>query len=272
MLIKCKRISILAAYFILFSLLCAGAVCANSANKTPANESLSVAVAANFIYPIKYIAEQFEAQCKCRLRLSFGSSGKLFAQIQHGAPFDVFLSADSHKPKKLVEQGKALGTSRFTYARGRLVLWSPSTTTHSAKQLAVEQRLKTGEFRTLAMANPQLAPYGSAAQEVLEALALRFTPKVVTGENIAQTFQFVRTGNADMGFIALAQLQASQAPYSAANTWEIPADLYQPINQDAVLLKRGEHKHSARQFLAFLKSPPIQQWLLRQGYGEIYRE
>lgn len=225
---------------------------------------LGVAVAANFIQPMQAIAKQFETQCECKLRLSFGSSGKLYAQILHGAPFDVFLSADTDKPQQLVQRGKALASSRFTYARGTLVLWSSQ-----GHALSVEQRLKSGQFNKIALANPALAPYGKAAQQVLHSLGLQaaVAKKQVIGENIAQAFQFVSTGNAELGLVALSQLSVTKKAFTNKQLWRVPAPMYQAIRQDAVLLLRAQHNQQAQQLLAFLKTEALKTQLVGYGYS-----
>ncbi len=224
---------------------------------------LGVAVAANFIQPMHAIAEKFEGKCACTLRLSFGSSGKLYAQILQGAPFDVFLSADADKPQQLVKRRKAIAASRFTYALGSLVLWS-----NQAHTLAVEQRLKSGRFKKIAIANPTLAPYGKAAQQVLYNMGLEAAAakKLVKGENIAQAFQFVSSGNAELGLLALSQLSAVKQPFSNRQLWRVPRHLYDPIRQDAVLLLRAQHNQLAQQLLAFLQSDDINKLLSDYGY------
>ncbi|TGD75114.1 molybdate ABC transporter substrate-binding protein [Mangrovimicrobium sediminis] len=218
------------------------------------------AVAANFTAPMREIAAAFEQQSGHRVVLSFGSSGKLFAQVVNGAPYDVFLSADTAKPDALLEAGLAVDGSRFTYAIGTLALWSPGAADPRA-------RLRSGDYRRLAIANPRVAPYGAAALQVLvaEQVAAAAKPKLVSGENIAQTYQFVASGNADLGFVALSQvIDQGAAP---ADAWVVPAELHDPIAQDAVLLQRGADNAAARALLAFLDGKAAHEIVQRYGYG-----
>ncbi|PHS63608.1 MAG: molybdate ABC transporter substrate-binding protein [Thalassobium sp.] len=219
-----------------------------------------VAVASNFSRPMQKIAADFEKDSGHKVLLAFGSSGKFLAQIENGAPFDVFLSADQAKPRRLEGNGFAVAGSRFTYAQGRLALWSATAGDD------VQAQLKAGSFSKLALANPRLAPYGQAATEVLEALQLSTATrnKQVMGENISQTWQFVATGNAGLGFVALSQVM-SGGHINNGSVWIVPDNLYQPIRQDAVLLKKGEPNPAARAFLAFLQSAEVTE--LIRGYG-----
>ena len=219
-----------------------------------------VAVAANFAAPIKTIAEVFEKETGTKIQISLGSSGKLFAQIQNGAPFDVFLSADNIKPATLIANGYAVKNSEFTYALGTLVLWSRDT--RNTKHV-----LESSDYRKLAIANPRLAPYGLAAMETLEHLNLTVDTKnkLVQGENIAQTYQFVASGNADLGFVALSQvIQDGKAP---PQSWVVPSELHSPIRQDAALLMRGKANQEAIAFLHFLRSKTAAAIIRRYGYG-----
>jgi molybdate transport system substrate-binding protein len=226
-------------------------------------EQATLAVAANFTAPIKALAEQFEAQSEHRLVLAFGSSGKLFAQIQHGAPFDVFFSADREKPQVL-RQARQTASRPFTYAIGKLVLWSANEGlfTHAEAYLA------WGEYRKIALANPRLAPYGAAAVEVLTALELKKQTQSqwVQGENIAQTYHFVASGNAPLGFVALSQVM-DDGEIKKGAYWVVPTNLYQPIKQDAVLLKRARHNNAANAFIEFLQSPQAQAIITAYGYN-----
>ncbi|MFV8819990.1 molybdate ABC transporter substrate-binding protein [Haliea sp. E17] len=220
---------------------------------------VAVAVASNFSAPLQAIIGVFAEQTGHSVQVSTASSGKLFAQIQHGAPFDIFLSADEEKPTALGESGEALAETRLTYAVGRLALWGSKT--------AVNPRplLETAAFQRLAMANPRLAPYGVAARETLQALGLwdAVQDKLVTGENISQTWQFVATGNAELGFVALSQvIRDGRVPPGA---WLVPAELHSPIRQDAVLLARAAKNPAARALLAFLRSPEAT--AIIRGYG-----
>ncbi|MFY9735009.1 MAG: molybdate ABC transporter substrate-binding protein [Rhodoplanes sp.] len=220
----------------------------------------NVAVAANFTDAAKEIAATFKAKTGHQAVLSFGSSGQLYTQITQGAPFQIMLSADDERPTKLVADGLAVADSRFTYAIGKLALWSKTK-----DYVKGEETLKAGAFAKLAIANPTAAPYGAAAIDTLKALKLyeALQPKIVQGNNIAQTFQFIDTGNAELGFVALSQL----AGEPAGSRWVVPQTLYTPIRQDAVLLKKGAGNEAAAAFLAFLKGPEARAIIEKFGYG-----
>jgi molybdate transport system substrate-binding protein len=219
-----------------------------------------VAVAANFTAASKEIAAAYKQKTGNDAILSFGSSGQFFNQIKQDAPFDVFLSADDERPKKLASEGLGVPESVFTYAIGKLVLWSKS-----ADLVKGEDTLKAGKFNKLAIANPKGAPYGAAAIETLKALKLYDTlqSKIVQGNNISQTFQFVNTGNAELGFIALSQL----AGKAEGSRWDVTQSLYTPIRQDAVLLKKGAGNAAATGFIAFLKGPEARKITEKYGYA-----
>ena len=224
---------------------------------------LSLAVASNFTGPMKELATEFEKQSGHQLQIAYGSSGKFFAQIVNGAPFQVFLSADQEKPIQLELKSLAVPGSRFTYAVGSLVLWS-------SRDNYLEDgpaRLLEGNFHRLALANPRLAPYGRAAEQALQKLGMaeQSRSRWVVGENIAQAFQFAYSGNADLGPIAASQLQ-TPATDSQGSGWLVPANLHDPILQDAVLLERGETEPAARQFLAFLRSAEAAAIIRSHGY------
>lgn len=225
-----------------------------------------VAVAANFTTPARQLVERFQRDSEHRIRLGFGSTGKLYAQIRNGAPYDAFLAADAARPQRLAKEGLAVAGSRFTYAIGSLVLWSP-----------VAQRfddgaawLRSGSWRRLAMASPDTAPYGRAAQQTLECLGLwsQRQQRMVRGESIAQALQFVATGNADAGFVALAQVRQwlRRRPEAAGSLWPVPADCHEPVVQQAVLLKRGADNPAAQAFLDFLRQPETRQFIEAAGY------
>lgn len=227
-------------------------------------DELQVAVAANFTAPIKALAPEFEKATGHKLQLSFGSTGKFYAQIRNGAPFEVLLAADETTPARLVEEGAALAGSRFTYAIGKLALWS-------AQAGYVDERgevLKTGGFRHLAIANPKLAPYGAAAVATLRALGLldAVRGKLVQAEDIAQTHQFVASGNAELGFVALSQVQKA-GKLAAGSAWVVPAGLYPPIRQDAVILAPGRGKAAALALMNYLKSDKARAVIASYGYG-----
>ena len=230
--------------------------------QTSADEVI-VAVAANFTGAMKTIAAKYTARTGNKVTISYGSTGKLYAQIKNGAPFDVFLAADAQRPRLLEDQGQALAGSRFTYAIGQLVLWSPNSE-------YIDNRgdiLHHGDYRHLAIANPKTAPYGAAARDVLLALGLwqRLQRRLVYGENITQTYQFVASGNAELGFVALSQITAHKAP-ARGSLWRIPARLYRPIEQQAVLLRSGRTT-AAESFLSFLRGPEARTVIESFGYA-----
>jgi len=223
-----------------------------------------VAVAANFAGPMAKIAEGFGAATGHALKISSGATGKFYTQIAAGgAPFDVLIAADDQTPRRLVAEGHALAGTQFTYAIGQLVLWSAKPGLVDA-QGAV---LARGSFTKLAIANPKLAPYGAAAMQVLKARGLADTlaPRIVSAESIAQAYQFVATGNAELGFVALSQVAVPGKPVEGS-FWRVPANLYGAIRQDAVLLKAGERNAAARSLLDFLKSEKAMSVIASYGY------
>lgn len=226
--------------------------------------SVQVAVAANFTAPMQKIAAQFEADTGHQAELSFGSTGKLYAQINHGAPFQILLSADDKTPAKLVQEGKAAPQSRFTYAIGTLVLWSADAGTVDAQAHV----LKTGSFKHIAFANPKLAPYGLAAMQTMEKLgvAQSLEPRFVRGENIGQTYQFVASGNAELGFVALSQVMVD-GTIAKGSAWQVPAELHDPIRQDAVLLKSGRDNPAAQALMQYLKGDKARAVIRSYGYS-----
>jgi molybdate transport system substrate-binding protein len=223
--------------------------------------AVSVAVAANFTAPAKQLAAAFQLKTGDSVVLSFGASGPFYTQITQGAPFEVFLSADSARPKKLVDSGLGVAGSEFTYATGKLVLWSasPGVVDNQGKILS------TGKFTHISIANPKAAPYGAAGIETLKALGVydSVSPKIVTGESIAQACQFVATGNAEIGFVALSQVIKAKK----GSQWLVPQNLYKPITQDAVLLKPGADDQAAKDFLAYLKTPEALAIIRSYGYA-----
>lgn len=226
-------------------------------------EKVLVAVASNFTAPMNDIAHSFEAATGHDVTLSFGSSGKLFAQIRNGAPYHLFLSADQEKPLKLAQAGFSVPDTQFTYALGRLALWSAETDIQPLK------KLKAGDFTRLALANPRLAPYGEAAIRTLSSLDLEQTTrrKRVTGENINQTWQFVSTGNAQLGFVALSQV-TSDGHVTSGSAWIIPPERHQTIRQDAILLPKGTDNAAARALLDYLQSDETANIIRRYGYDK----
>jgi molybdate transport system substrate-binding protein len=226
---------------------------------------VKVAVAANFSAPLDEIAKAFTKATGHTLAISAGSTGKLSAQILNGAPFEVLLAADAEHPAQLEKAGAAVAGSRFTYARGRLVLWSakPGLVDADGKVLA------GGAFRHLAIANPQLAPYGKAAQECLTRLHLweKLQPLLVQGEDIGQTYEFVASGAADLGFIALSQMRAGLAKGGPKGSfWMVPESSYSPIEQQAVMLVKGRVNPAAARFLRFLQGAEAHAVLQDFGY------
>jgi molybdate transport system substrate-binding protein len=219
-----------------------------------------VAVAANFTEPAKEIAALFKQKTGHEAVLIFGASGAFFTQITRDAPFEVFLSADAERPKAAVDAGFAVPDSRFTYAIGKLVLWSRVVDVTKG-----DEALKAGNFAKLAIANPFAAPYGTASIEAMKALGVyeALQGKIVQGNSIAQTFQFVDTRNAEVGFVALSQLH----DVTAGTQWLVPQNLYAPIRQDAVLLRRGEKDEASIAFLAFLKGPEARAIIETFGYA-----
>ena len=219
-----------------------------------------VAVAANFTEPAKEIAPLFKQKTGHEAVLIFGASGAFFTQITHGAPFEVFLSADTERPQAAIDGGFAVADSRFTYAIGQLVLWSRVVDVTNG-----EAALKAGNFSKLSIANPVAAPYGAAAIETMKALGIydALKPKIVQGNSIAQAFQFVDTRNAEVGFVALSQLHG----VTGGTRWEVPPNLHAPIRQDAVLLKTGADNEASKAFLDFLKGPEARAIIEQFGYA-----
>lgn len=224
---------------------------------------VQVAVAANFTAPMQKIAADFEKDTGHKLLLAFGATGKFYAQIKNGAPFEILLAADDTTPTKLGKEGAAVPASQFTYAIGTLVLWS-------AKPAVVDAAgdvLKKGSFDHIAIANPKLAPYGAAAVETMKALGVAdaLQPKLVMAENIAQTYQFVASGNALLGFVALSQVLKDGK--IEGSSWVVPADLYQPIRQDAIILDKGKGNAAAEALMKYLKGDKAKAVIKSYGYG-----
>jgi len=219
-----------------------------------------VAVAANFTAAASEIAKKFEAESGHAAVLSFGSTGQLYAQISQGAPYGVFLAADQTHPQKILDAGLGAGSPPMTYAIGKIVLWSLDPAL-----IQGDDALQEGNFDHLALANPETAPYGKAAMEAMQALGLAkiLEPRLVRGNNIAQTYQFVATGNAELGFVALSQRVGNDN----GSQWAVPENLYQPIRQDAVLLRGGENNEAAIAFLNYLSNPEAMRIIAEFGYG-----
>ena len=220
----------------------------------------NVAVAANFTEAAKEIAASFKQKTGDDAVLSFGATGQLYTQITQAAPFEILLSADDERPRKAVADGLAVAGSPFTYAIGKLVLWSKSP-----GLVKGEDTLKDATFAKLSICNPQAAPYGEAAVETMRSLKLEdaLKPKLVVGANISQAFQFVDSGNAELGFVALSQLTGK----SEGSRWLVPQELYKPIRQDAVLLNKGANNPAAVGFLQFLKGPEAHAIIEKYGYA-----
>jgi molybdate transport system substrate-binding protein len=218
-----------------------------------------VAVAANFTEPAKEIAAAFKQKTGHDAVLSFGASGQFYTQITQGGPFQVLLSADDARPKKLIDGGLAVPGSRFTYAIGKLVLWSKTP-----GLVTGEATLKAATFAKLSICNPAAAPYGAAAVEAMKSLKVleQLQPKLVEGATITQAYQFVETGNAELGFVALSQLTAP----ASGSRWVVPQELYSPIRQDAVLLTSGASNEAAAGFIAFLKTSEARAIIEKYGY------
>lgn len=226
-------------------------------------ETTLVAVASNFTKPMTEIAAEFEKTTGHTAQLSFGSSGKFVSQFENGAPFEVFLSADDKSPAKLEKSGFVVEKSDFTYALGKLVLWSATANYVDDKG----EILSKGGFQHIALADPKLAPYGAAAIEVLKNMnALdKVQPLFVLGENISQTHQFISTGNAELGFVALSQV-VENGKISSSSSWIVPQNFYPPIKQNAVLLKTGAENPAAKALLDYLKTAPALAIIQKYGY------
>lgn len=230
-----------------------------------AGEEAIVAVAANFAEVAERLEADFERASGHTLTFVAGSTGKLHAQIVNGAPFDAFLSADRESPERLEKEGLAVAGSRFTYATGRLTLWSPEPGRVGSDGAAT---LRQGKLRRLAIANPALAPYGAAARQTLESLGLweRLKDRIVMGETIGQAHALVASGNAELGFVALSYV-LSPRNTSPGSRWDVPLHLHEPIHQDAVLVARGAGNPAARGFLEFLRSAKAKAVIKTYGYG-----
>lgn len=223
-------------------------------------DSVNVAVAANFTDAANEIAAAFADATDHEAVLSFGATGQFYTQITQGAPFEVFLAADDERPTLAVTEGYGVDGTVFTYAIGQLVLYSIE-----AGKVTGEDTLKAGDFRQIAIANPETAPYGKAAIETMQSLGVydALQPKIVQGQNIGQTYQFVETGNAEVGFVALGQVSQTDV----GSRWIVPQDHYEPIRQDAVLLKTGENNPAAAAFLEFLKGDAASAIIEKYGYA-----
>lgn len=226
-------------------------------------DNVNIAVAANFTAPMKNLVAQFEKGTAHKVAVSLGATGKFYAQIKTGAPFDVFLSADGETPARLEKEGNAVTGSRFTYAVGRLALWSATPGFVDAQG----EVLKSGTFANIALASPKLAPYGAAAVQTMIRLGLLavLEPKFVQGESIGQAYSFVATGNAALGFVALAQV-FEDGKIKTGSGWIVPARLHRPLRQDAVILARGKDNKGAADFMRFLKTNTSRAVIRSYGY------
>ena len=226
-------------------------------------DEVQVAVAANFSAPIQAIAADFEKDTGHKLVASYGATGQFYTQIKNGAPFEVFLSADDTTPQKLESEGATVKGSRFTYAIGTLALWSAK----AGYVDAVGQVLKDNQYQHLSIANPKAAPYGLAATQVLAKLGLtdQVKGKLVEGQNITQAYQFVSTGNAELGFVALSQIY-KDGKVTGGSAWIVPADMHDPIKQDAVILDKGKDNPAAKALVDYLKGPKAATVIKSYGY------
>lgn len=239
-------------------------MCCLIAASTAHADEVHVAVAANFVAPMKAIAARFEQETGHKVLSTVGATGKFYAQIKNGAPFEILLAADDDTPARLEKEGAGVAGSRFTYAIGKLVLWS-------ARPGLVDDRgdiLKKPRYEHLAIANPKLAPYGAAAVEAMKKLNVygAIEPRLVVGESIAQTQQFVASGAAPLGFVAMSQVFEG-GKLKSGSAWVVPAGLYSPIRQDAIALDKGRDKPTVAAFLAWLKSDAVKVIIRSYGYA-----
>jgi len=246
-----------------FAPACLASLLAVFAIGTVQADEVQVAVAANFTAPIQAIAADFEKDTGHKLVAAYGATGQFYTQIKNGAPFEVFLSADDTTPEKLEKEGDTVKGSRFTYAIGTLALWS-------AKEGYVDAKgevLKNNEYQHLSIANPKAAPYGLAATQVLEKLKLTEATKakIVEGQNITQAYQFVSTGNAELGFVALSQIY-KDGKVSSGSAWIVPADMHDPIKQDAVILNKGKDNAAAKALVEYLRGAKAAAVIKSYGY------
>jgi len=229
------------------------------------SESATIAVAANFTKTIEVIGEAFEKETGHELKFSFGPTGKLYAQISNGAPFDMFFGADERRPQKTIDDGIGLADSYFVYAQGQIALYSDQYPVETQAKSV----LKAADFRHIAVANPRNAPYGDRAVEFLKGAGLYqgVEKKIVSGESIAHAFQYVATGNAPIGFVAMSQVVDPESPvYDKGEYWVVPADSYTPINQGALVLKRGQDNAAIGDFVRFLQTDTAKDIIQRFGY------
>ena len=224
---------------------------------------IQVAVSANFTAPMQQIAANFEKETGNTVQLTFGATGKFYAQIKNGAPFEVLLAADDQVPERLAKEGFGVASSCFTYAIGKLVLWSATPNFVDSNG----EVLKQGHFQHIAIANPTLAPYGAAAMDVIGKMGLLPTlqERIVLGDNVAQTQQFISTGNAELGFIALSQV-LKDGKINGGSMWLVPPTLYHPIRQDAIILSKGKGKPAVDALMTYLRSSKTTAIIKSYGY------
>lgn len=239
---------------------CVAALCAGAAQA----ETVAVAVASNFTAPMQKIAVEFAQDTGHKAELSFGATGKFYAQINNGAPFGILLAADDTTPAKIAQEGTGDAASRFTYAIGKLVLWSQQDGYVDDKG----EVLRAGKFQHIAVANPKLAPYGLAAEQTLTQMGLleQVKPKFVQGENIGQTYQFAATGNAAMGFVALSQVMEG-GKIKSGSAWIVPADMHAPIRQDAIVLNSAKDNPAAQALMRYLQGDKARAIIRAYGYA-----
>jgi len=245
-------------------ILSAAFLCANAKA-----EEVTVAVAANFTAPMQKIAQAFEQDTGYKAKLVFGSTGKFYAQIKNGAPFALLLSADVETPARLEQEGAAVAGTRFTYAVGRLALWSKNPALVDNKgQVLLSKTTDKNSFKKLAIADPKLAPYGAAAIEVIERMGViaKVRPKLVQGDSIGQAFQFVLTENAELGFVALSQISID-GRITQGSAWVVPQNLYTPLKQDAVLLPLGKNSAAALALMKYMRTDRAQDIIRSHGYS-----
>ena len=225
-------------------------------------EQVLVAVAANFVPPFREIAIEFERTTGHNVQVAAGSSGNFYSQIKNGAPFEVFFSADMERPKLLEDEGFGVKDSRFTYAIGRLVLWSPN-----ADLIKGEETLRFKQYKRLAIANPKTAPYGLAAMQAMQKLEIweSLQPQIVMGENLGQTMGFIESGNAQLGFVALSQVLDPKIK-GKGSRWDVPTNLHEPIKQDVILLTKGKDNRAAKALMEFMDGPQAKTIIERYGY------
>ncbi len=225
-------------------------------------EQVLVAVAANFVPPFREVAMEFEKSTGHHIQVAAGSSGNFYSQVKNGAPFDIFFSADMERPKLLEDEGLGVKDSRFTYAIGRLVLWSPNS-----DLVKGEETLRSKNFKRLAIANPKTAPYGLAAMQAMQKLEIweSLQPQIVMGENLGQTIGFIESGNVQLGFVALSQV-TDQKFKGKGSRWDVPTSLHEPIKQDVILLTKGKDNPAAKALMEFMSGPQAKAVIERYGY------